>query len=275
MTKTQQGGEGGRRIHLPKFKLSAKFPIGLHVDFKTTDKKIKTWLNQVHKILLTENQPCTSEINLKFVLKLHGNTCAINGRTSVGIAIGCCQIKLGYSDLSTPPPFDPETHWQRRKFEHWGWQRPREKLNESFPQGELKFREKTELEIRIIVSYLIFSESIISYFFFFCVCVCVLGCVCVHIFLLFKYNQKSQQNHYNHKKLQKITKAAKLQYHTWLYKAVENLKKNNLQNKGPYLFKWRDNLPFLLAMLYSISLCNLNERFLDINIRFLSWYLHL
>ena len=40
--------------HVCLFNISAKFPIRLH-DFKTTDKKFKTCLNQMRKIILTES----------------------------------------------------------------------------------------------------------------------------------------------------------------------------------------------------------------------------
>ena len=45
----------GGRTRLPKFKFSAKFRIGLHVILELQIKKFKTWLNQMRKIILTEN----------------------------------------------------------------------------------------------------------------------------------------------------------------------------------------------------------------------------
>ena len=39
---------------LPKFKFSAKFPIGLHLILKLQIKKFKTCLNQMCRIILTK-----------------------------------------------------------------------------------------------------------------------------------------------------------------------------------------------------------------------------
>ena len=92
--------EGGGKTRLPKFKFSAKFAIGLHVrDFRTTDKKkIKISLNQIRKIVLTENplgvQPCTPLwINLTgLYFNLYGNTYADNGRAFEVLPPGVAEL---------------------------------------------------------------------------------------------------------------------------------------------------------------------------------------
>ena len=43
------------KTRLPKFKFSATFPIGLDVILELQIKKIKTCLNEMRKIILTEN----------------------------------------------------------------------------------------------------------------------------------------------------------------------------------------------------------------------------
>ena len=62
---------------------------------------------------------------------------------------------------------------------------------------------------------------------------------CVHVFLLFKNHRESQNNDYNHKKLQvnqkELQKAAKL-HHNYMYKANKNLKKTaNYKMKDHFL----------------------------------------
>ena len=67
---------GGVRKRLPKFKFSAKFPIGLHVILQIQIKKIRKWLLSYVKNYFNrksvEVQPCTSlEIMLNgFCLKI-------------------------------------------------------------------------------------------------------------------------------------------------------------------------------------------------------------
>ena len=48
------GGEGGRK-RLPKFKFSAKFPIGLHVILQIQIRKFVNDCYIMWKIILTEN----------------------------------------------------------------------------------------------------------------------------------------------------------------------------------------------------------------------------
>ena len=56
----------GGRTHLPKFKFSAKFPIGLQQILKIQIKKIKNALNHMCKIILTTY---LLECNLALFLK--------------------------------------------------------------------------------------------------------------------------------------------------------------------------------------------------------------
>ena len=83
---------GGRK-RLPKFKFSAKFPIGFTCDFTNTDKKIRKWLLYYVKNYFNRKsvkvQPCTPlEIMLNgFFWKLYGNTYAVHVTVAlVGVA---------------------------------------------------------------------------------------------------------------------------------------------------------------------------------------------
>ena len=49
------GEQGGGRKRLPKFKFSAKFPIGLHVILQIQIKKFENDCYNMWKIILTEN----------------------------------------------------------------------------------------------------------------------------------------------------------------------------------------------------------------------------
>ena len=75
---------GGGRKRLPKFKFSAKFPIGLHVILQIQIKKNRKWLLSYVKNYFNrksvEVQPCTPlEIMLNgFCLKIYGNTYAVH-----------------------------------------------------------------------------------------------------------------------------------------------------------------------------------------------------
>ena len=57
---------GGGRKRLPKFKFSAKFPIGLHVILQIQIKKIENDCYIMWKIILTEN---SSRLNVEPLLK--------------------------------------------------------------------------------------------------------------------------------------------------------------------------------------------------------------
>ena len=57
---------GGGRKRLPKFKFSAKFPIGLHVILQIQIKKIENDCYIMWKIILTENP---SRFNVEPLLK--------------------------------------------------------------------------------------------------------------------------------------------------------------------------------------------------------------
>ena len=58
--------QGGGRTRLPKFKFSAKFPIGLHVILQIQIKKFKNDCYIMWKIILTENP---SRFNVEPLLK--------------------------------------------------------------------------------------------------------------------------------------------------------------------------------------------------------------
>ena len=60
-----QYGRGGRK-RLPKFKFSAKFPIGLHVILQIQIKKFENDCYLMWKIILTENP---SRFNVEPLLK--------------------------------------------------------------------------------------------------------------------------------------------------------------------------------------------------------------
>ena len=75
--------EGRKR--LPKFKFSVKFPIGLHVYFTNTDKKIRKWLlsyvkNYFNRKSVEVQRWTPLEIMLNgFCLKIvYGNTYAVH-----------------------------------------------------------------------------------------------------------------------------------------------------------------------------------------------------
>ena len=57
---------GGGRKRLPKFKFSAKFPIGLHVILQIQIKKFENNCYRMWKIILTENP---SRFNVEPLLK--------------------------------------------------------------------------------------------------------------------------------------------------------------------------------------------------------------
>ena len=63
--KSEDRGEGGRK-RLPKFKFSAKFPIGLHMILQIQIKKFENDCYIMWKIILTENP---SRCNLALLLK--------------------------------------------------------------------------------------------------------------------------------------------------------------------------------------------------------------
>ena len=60
------GRGGGGRKRLPKFKFSAKFPIGLHVILQIQIKKFENDCYLMWKIILTENP---SRFNVEPLLK--------------------------------------------------------------------------------------------------------------------------------------------------------------------------------------------------------------
>ena len=62
--KNPRGGGGRKR--LPKFKFSAKFPIGLHVILQIQIKKFENDCYLMRKIILTENP---SRFNVEPLLK--------------------------------------------------------------------------------------------------------------------------------------------------------------------------------------------------------------
>ena len=78
------------RTRLTKCKFLAKFPIGLHVYFTITGKKIKTWFNQKRKIISNKN-PLRSSVALHLNwfnglwFELYGHTYAVSAAFS-----GCC-----------------------------------------------------------------------------------------------------------------------------------------------------------------------------------------
>ena len=61
-----RGGGGEGRKRLPKFKFSAKFPIGLHVILQMQIKKFENACYIMWKIILTENP---SRFNVEPLLK--------------------------------------------------------------------------------------------------------------------------------------------------------------------------------------------------------------
>ena len=63
--KTEKRSGGGRK-RLPKFKFSAKFPIGLHVILQIQIKKFENYCYLMWKIILTENP---SRFNVEPLLK--------------------------------------------------------------------------------------------------------------------------------------------------------------------------------------------------------------
>ena len=65
VTPAPLAGQGGRK-RLPKFKFSAKFPIGLHVILQIQIKKFENDCYIMWKIILTENP---SRCNLAPLLK--------------------------------------------------------------------------------------------------------------------------------------------------------------------------------------------------------------
>ena len=55
MQTTLPGGGGGGRTYLPKFRFSAKFPIGLRMILQIQIRKFENDCNIMWKIILTEN----------------------------------------------------------------------------------------------------------------------------------------------------------------------------------------------------------------------------
>ena len=99
---------GGGRTHLPKFKFSAKSPIGLHMILDPQIKKFKTCLNQMRKIYFNQKsvrvQPCTPlsivlnglcfQIIRQYVCsQMTVNMYAINGHTSGVLPPGVIKLK--------------------------------------------------------------------------------------------------------------------------------------------------------------------------------------
>ena len=65
-SKLKMGVNAGGRTCLPKFKFSAKFPIGLHVILHLQIKKLKFALHRIMKIILSEKP---LELNIELLLK--------------------------------------------------------------------------------------------------------------------------------------------------------------------------------------------------------------
>ena len=66
LNQEEKNPGGGGRTRLPKFKFSAKFPIGLHVILQIQIKKIGNDCYIMWKIILTENP---SRFNVEPLLK--------------------------------------------------------------------------------------------------------------------------------------------------------------------------------------------------------------